>query len=36
MALARATPEPPVESGQQALGCPDDDGAAAPGGDTGG
>jgi len=25
MALARATPEPREESGQQALGCPDDD-----------
>jgi hypothetical protein len=34
MALARATPEPPGESGQQALGCPDDDGDAAPGGDA--
>ena len=26
MALARATPEPPDEPGQQALGCPPDDG----------
>jgi hypothetical protein len=25
MALARATPEPPEEPGQQALGCPEDD-----------
>jgi len=35
MALARATPEPLADSGQQALGCPDDHGDAVSGDDAG-